>query len=261
MELKPYYVSKDFRRYAHQEFPNEYNAFRNVFNSKFEQKTYLDQNNAAHNASVLAVGHYHRRQGGPTVLAQATTSGIRYFQGKAGDPVVTPIPEEQVTRIYYDAPYSSLVGPQGGGGRTAAWKAGHHIVETTINVLFLIAKQVERISNPSKTDMLSNFKYVCKNTASKLDVQDITKGELSSAPAEPKNKKRKRSPGDRSQRIKQEEIEKDDVASIGSASRPSDSSGQHPSPMSYRLASSTPQAPSLVSLRNLHFRIMLTEYA
>ncbi|KAJ4985837.1 hypothetical protein SVAN01_08635 [Stagonosporopsis vannaccii] len=67
MELKPHYVSKDFKRYAHQEFSNQYSIFRTVSKSAFKHKTHLDTDSAARNANVIAVGHYHRWRGGPPV--------------------------------------------------------------------------------------------------------------------------------------------------------------------------------------------------
>lgn len=59
--------------------------------------------------------------------------------------VCAPIPEQHVSRIYYAAPYNIVLGAQEGGSRTAGRKAGHYFVETIINVLFLLAGQVEQL--------------------------------------------------------------------------------------------------------------------
>lgn len=210
MEPREYYTLKDSKRYARKEFPNEFGIFRDIYTGKFETKTYLDENNAAHGVNVLFVGHYHIRKGGPPVWAQATATGVRYFQGRPTEEVCTLIPEEQVSRIYYSTLYSSMIGPQQGRGRTAGRKAGQHLVETIVNVLFLLTSRLKLINNPNKTNMLSNFKFACLNAVRVGEVEPsiaIPRSDLAPAHGLDKqqNRKRKRAPNDHSQRIKQED--------------------------------------------------------
>lgn len=251
MEPKDHYTPRDFKSYARKEFSDEFSTFREIYTCSFEHKTYLDENNAAHSVDVLPVGHYHRRQGGPPVWAQATSTGVRYYQGKGAESVITPIPEEHVTRIYYSAPYSSIIGPQEGRGRTASRKAGHYFVETIINVLFLLTGRLEKVSNSGKTDMLSNFRYVCLKTVpesngpERIPLAASEPHELPPAPdvTEREHKKRKR--------IKQEEDADEDAArDPTNGSGPGQRSMQHlssHSQMPHRLASSTPHTSLLVS--------------
>ncbi|KAF9694690.1 hypothetical protein EKO04_007295 [Ascochyta lentis] len=265
MEPKDNDTAKNFRRYARKEFPDEFARFRNFYRCDFEEKTYLDENHAAHNVSVLLVGHYHTRKAGPPVWAQATSTCVRYYQGKAGAPVCTPIPEEHVTRIYYSAPYSTMVGAQTGRSRPTDRKAEHYFAETIVNVFFLFAGRLEQVSNPGKTDMLSNFRYACMNTTTKPDIQELVNSTVLQQP-EPlpaddavkrESKKRKRSSHDHGQRIKQE----DDIDIVAGnptyhpdpPSQSQDRLVQHlssHSPTPYSVARDTPQISLLDQLRN-----------
>lgn len=227
MEPKEHYTSKDFKRYARKEFPNEYAVFRELYLCNFENKTYFDINQAAHNLSVLLVGQYCTRQGGPAVWAQATATCVRYFSGKDTGTVCTLIPEKNLGRIYYSAPYSSIGDVQENRSGSASRKAGTCFVETIINVLFLLTGQLEQVSNPSKIDMLSNFRYVCMNAKPRSGYQDS----LPSADAqdrkllpahEPvervqKKIKRERVSSYHGQRIKQEE-HNNDIGLLGDIS-------------------------------------------
>jgi hypothetical protein len=56
MEPREHYTYKDFKRYAREEFANEFRAFCIAYISTFERKTYFDDNNAARDIDVLLVG-------------------------------------------------------------------------------------------------------------------------------------------------------------------------------------------------------------
>ncbi|KZM24025.1 uncharacterized protein EKO05_0009329 [Ascochyta rabiei] len=265
MEPKDHYTAKHFRRYARKEFPDQYALFRDLYMYNFENKTYVDKNHAAHDVSVLLVGHYRARKGGPPVWAQATETCVKYYQGKMGDILCTPIPEEHVTRIYYFATYSSVVGTQVAKSRVAGRRAEHYFAETIFSVLFLLTGRLEQVSNPGKTDMLSNFKYVCMSTMPKPKVQELVSPTVVQRPAlhqahdtvERENRKRKRSTHDHGQRIKKE----DDASTAAeySTNRPGPSSPswtrrvQHSSsqsPLPYRLSRHASRESLLVQPRD-----------
>jgi hypothetical protein len=217
MEPREQYTSKDFKRYARKEFANDFTAFRNADICMFERKTYFDEHNAAHDIDVLLVGHYYKRDGGPAVWAQATVTGVRYFSGKAREKCCFLIPEMHVSRIYFDQPYNSIIGTSEEKSRISGRKPEHFVVETVINVLFLLTGRLEQVSNPYKTDMLGNFRYVCKVAASKANSQDTVPAiatdptqqdeELQEVSIQRVRKKRKRAASrDRSPSIKQEEV-------------------------------------------------------
>lgn len=128
MEPREHYTSKDFKRYARKEFATEFTAFRNAYICMFERKTYFDDNNAAHDIDVLLVGHYHRREVGPAVWAQATATGVRYYSGKALEKRCYLIPEMHVSHIYFDPPYSFIIGTLDEKSRMSGRKPGHFVV-------------------------------------------------------------------------------------------------------------------------------------
>lgn len=255
MEPREHYTTKDFKRYARKEFAADFTAFRNAYICMFERKTCFNDNNAAHDIDVLLVGHYHRREGGPAVWAQATATGVRYYSCRTREKWCYVIPEMQVSRIYFDQPYNCIIGTPEQTSRMSGRKPGHFVVETVINVLFLLTGRLEQVSNPYKTDMLGNFRHVCKLAASMATSQDavatVATGptqqdeEVQEVSIQRVRKKRKRASRDRSPSIKQEESGTD------IDDRPSQT--QHgvihhtPShtPMPYRLASNTPR-PSLL---------------
>lgn len=245
---KAQYTAKDFKRYARKDFSEQFAIFQDIYRCHLEDKTYLDENHTVHGIKALLVGHYHKRQGGPQVWAQATSTGIRYFSGKPIESVVVPIPKQHVSRIYYGTPYNAVLVAQEGGSRPAGRKAGHYFVETIINILFLLAGQIEQVSNPGRTDMLGNFRYVCMNCVPKTEVQevlDIPTYRRSEIPLpqnaleriEQENKKRKRASEDDGQRIKREQNSDED--------RFVQHASPH-SPMPYRFASGTPQTSLFV---------------
>lgn len=255
MEPKQHYTLKDFKRFAHKEFPDGFNTFRRVYTCNFENKTYLDAHNAAHCVSVLLVGNYHTRQRGPVVWAQATSTGMQYFKGNPRDSIITPIAEGPVNRIYYNLPYSKVVGQQEGRSRTPGRKAGHQIVETVINVLFLLAKRLERVENPDKTDMLSNFRFVCLSCGTEPEVQggaytaEVQQTGLPGTQTNRAHKKRKRSSDEYSHGIKQEEVA-DNETSVSERLRtqvPTVHCVPSPSLLQYEPASVTPQMSLSVS--------------
>lgn len=269
MDPKEFYTSKDFKRYARKEFPTDYALFRERYVCTFEAKTHLDANHAAHNINALLVGSYHVRQGGPLVWAQATAIGIRYFSGKETDAICMPISEKHVNRIYYSSPYSPTFETQDGRSRTAGREAVQYFAETIINVLFLLTGRLQRVGNPGKTDMLSNFRYVCVNVKPVLPCREDG---LSAVPRQPEvsptddsvervRKKRKRSFDEHGQRIKEEEDESKIVAHIDNTTHSTDltrpsqalplrNSRPH-SPTPHWLESQSTQMALLVSLANL----------
>ena len=136
-------------------------------------------------------------------------------------------------------------------------KPGHFIVETVINVLFLLTGRLEQVSNPYRTDMLGNFRHVCKVIASTKNSQGIV-FTVATAPAQQDEelqdvsiqrvrKKRKRASRDRSPSIKQENGGTDIE---DQSSRTQYGVVQHTpshSPTAYRPASTTPRPCLLVS--------------
>ncbi|KAJ4355337.1 hypothetical protein N0V95_003012 [Ascochyta clinopodiicola] len=213
MGPKDHYTGKHFKRYARKQFPGQYALFQDLYMCNFENKTYVDANHAAHDVSMLPVGRYRARKNGPPVWAQATGACVKYYRGKAGGVLCIPIPEEHVTRIYCSSAYSSVVGTPIGRSRGVGKKAEHYFAETIVNVFFLLTGRLEQVNNPGKTDMLSNFTYVCMSTMSKPEVQElfspanIQRSVPNSANdiVERENKRRKRSTHDHGQRIKQED--------------------------------------------------------
>jgi hypothetical protein len=257
MEPREHYTSKDFKRYARKEFANDFTAFRNTYICVFERKTCFDENNAAHDIDALLVDHYHRREVGPAAWVQATATGVRYYSGKGSEKRCYLIPGMHVSRIYFDQPYSSIIGTLEEKGRMSGRKPGHFVVETIINVLLLLTGRLEQVSNPYKTDMLGNFRHVCKVAASKAEPQDTILAvaiepaqqdeEPQEVPIQRVRKKRKRVSRDRSPSIKQEEggADIDDQTS-----HTQHGVVQHTpthSPTAYRHANSTPRPSLLVS--------------
>ncbi|KAJ4985836.1 hypothetical protein SVAN01_08634 [Stagonosporopsis vannaccii] len=111
-----------------------------------------------------------------------------------------------------------------------------------LDVRFLLAEQLERVSNPGKTNMPSKFRYVCQNPLSRPEVQPIA---LASTVRRLSTRtKTQATSGDHNRYIKQEDIEEYDTASVGSTSESSKLPAEElstPSPMPNRLASSTAQ--------------------
>ena len=267
MEPKEHYTSKDFKRYARKEFANGFTAFRNTYICTFERKTYFDDNNAAHDIDVLLVGHYYRRDAGPAVWAHAAATGVRYFSGKAAEQRCYLIPEMHVSRIYFDQPYSSIVGTLKEKSQMSGRKPGHFIVETVINVLFLLTGRLEQVSNPYRTDMLGNFRHVCKVVASTKNFQGIV-STVATAPAQQDEevpevsikrvrKKRKRASRDRSLSIKQEKGGTDIEDQSSQTQNGVVQYTPSHSPMAYRPASTTPR-PSLLVSQHVVFLLVLT---
>jgi hypothetical protein len=249
MEPQEAYILKDFKRYARNHFPTEFASFRDLHAYQFEKRTYLDENSAVHEMSMLLVGQYHRRHSGPQVWAHSTGSCVRYYQGKTLEDVCTLIPEEHTTRIYYCAPYSFMIGSEEGRGGTAGRKAGQFVVETVIDFLFLLTGRLKRFSNTREIDMLSNFKYACMNSKPKRDVRETdhthtlqqTERHSACEMVEQKTRKRKRTSENGTQQIKEEEDDGTDVTFSQSAptGRP-DTVSQFQTGHAHQLPSSSP---------------------
>lgn len=191
------------------------------------------------------------------VWAQATATYVRYFRSKLDDSIISPIAEGAVNRVYYNMPYSAIIGRQEGRSATSGRKAGHRIVETIINVLFLLANQVEIVNNPEKIDMLSNFRLVCKSCEPAPEVRGIAstafdQGVILETEIERTTKKRKRASNGQGhdERIKPEDDLNDEVAA---PPKPQlrDRTIECPSsnsPLPYRPGSKSPQASLVVSI-------------
>jgi hypothetical protein len=161
MNPKKRYVLQDFKQYAHKHFPSEFALVADPNRYEFSFKTFLDANNGAHEVVMLFVGHYHKRSGGPPVWACTTSSSTQYYHGLVTESACALIPEDQSTRVYYDAPYSLMYGSQQGKGMTAGRKAGRTVVETFISFLFLLGGHLKVVNNAERSDMLMNFKFAC----------------------------------------------------------------------------------------------------
>jgi hypothetical protein len=183
MNPKKRYVLQDFVQHAQKRFPREFAGVVDSSGYDFTRRTFLDANNAVREVVVLLVGHYHKRHGGPSVWARATDSSIQYFQGSPSDDAGTLIPEDQKTRVYYDAPYSNMAGSQDEKGMTVGRRAGQIVVETFITFLFLWTGYIKEVNNSERSDLLTNFEYACTKMQSvqnwpdalKLPVQQISK--------------------------------------------------------------------------------------
>jgi hypothetical protein len=183
MNPKKRYVLQDFVQHAQKRFPREFAGVVDSSGYDFTRRTFLDANNAVREVVVLLVGHYHKRQGGPSVWARATGSSIQYFHGSPSDDAGILIPEDQKTRVYYDAPYSNMAGSQDGKGMTVGRRAGQIVVETFIDFLFLWTGYIKEVNNSERSDLLTNFEYACTKMQSvqnwpdalKLPVQQISK--------------------------------------------------------------------------------------
>jgi hypothetical protein len=187
MNPKKRYVLQDFVQHAQKRFPREFAGVVDSSGYDFTRRTFLDANNAVREVVVLLVGHYHKRHGGPSVWARATGSSIQYF------------PEDQKTRVYYDAPYSSMAGSQDGKGMTVGRRAGQIVVETFINFLFLWTGYIKEVNNSERSDLLTNFEYACTKMQSVQSWPDALKLPVEPRQATPRpftdqqiSKKRKR---------------------------------------------------------------------
>jgi hypothetical protein len=175
MNPKKRYVLQDFVQHAQKRFPREFAGVVDSSGYDFTRRTFLDANNAVREVVVLLVGHYHKRHGGPSVWARATGSSIQYFQGSPSDDAGTLIPEDQKTRVYYDAPYSNMAGSQDGKGMTVGRRAGQIVVETFINFLFLWTGYIKEVNNSERSDLLTNFEYACTKMQSVQNWPDALK--------------------------------------------------------------------------------------
>ncbi|KAH6614290.1 hypothetical protein C7974DRAFT_418008 [Boeremia exigua] len=247
MEPKEQYTLSDFKRFGRKEFPIEFKYFQTTYAASFQKRTYLDENNAVHSVNALLVGNYHKQQG-PSVWAEATTTGVRYFFGNADDLVTTVITEKNVNRIYYAAPYNRWVGSQKGRRSSLGKKAGRHIVEKSLTCYFCWL-----------VGSTNNFKYVCTNSASLPEDQEIAQSAVfhqarhPSVQTEHNNKKRKSSLNDHNQRIKQEDADTDGIVDVDHMPQSRDFSVQHSSshpPMPHRPTESPYQTPYHDQLRN-----------
>ncbi|KAF3003441.1 hypothetical protein E8E13_002190 [Curvularia kusanoi] len=185
MEVKEHYTLRDFERYAREEFPSEFAALRNTFTCVFERKTYFDENNAVHDIEALLVGTYNTRQSATAVWAQASDTGVRYYSGRSTETICYVVSEMQISRVYFQEPYSSITGNQREKSRTMGRKPGHLVAETVINAMFLLTGRLDKVSNPYKSDMLSNFQRFCKMIASKDNAQETAMVDSTRHPEDP----------------------------------------------------------------------------
>jgi hypothetical protein len=86
---------------------------------------------------MLLIDHYWRKSGGPPVWTHATGAYVRYCSGE-GTQVTPLIQDIHTSKIYYDQPFSYVMGTRDfGEGMTAERKAERAVVESVVNFVFL----------------------------------------------------------------------------------------------------------------------------
>jgi hypothetical protein len=163
MAPKEQYTLDDFTQYGQTHFPVAFAAISNTHAYNFEKKTYVNKNQEPHQVDMLLVGFYHKRAGGPSVWAYAMGSATYLFSGNRSEEVLTLIPEEHKSRVYYDGQFGLMAGGQDTRGMTPTRKLGQTVVETVVNFLYLLTGRLNYVVNVQKTDMLGNLKFASMN--------------------------------------------------------------------------------------------------
>jgi hypothetical protein len=170
LKPKETYVLRGFTKHADTSFPDDFAAFMALAGVQSSTKTYVDENQAAHQIDMLLVGHYWVKCGSPSAWACATGTTVHYFYGNLLETVCKPVLEHYRWRIYVESPFSTVTATPYDMHGAAAWQeartAGVHISEPVINYLFLHTGCLERVQNHENIDMLGNFKYACAAVAS-----------------------------------------------------------------------------------------------
>jgi hypothetical protein len=170
LKPKETYVLRGFTKHADTSFPDDFAAFMALAGVQSSTKTYVDENQAAHQIDMLLVGHYWVKCGSPSAWACATGTTVHYFYGNLLETVCKPVLEHYRWRIYVESPFSTVTATPYDMHGAAAWQeartAGVHISESVINYLFLHTGCLERVQNHENIDMLGNFKYACAAVAS-----------------------------------------------------------------------------------------------
>ncbi|KAF1943064.1 hypothetical protein EJ02DRAFT_321962, partial [Clathrospora elynae] len=164
--LRKQYVLGDFAKYAAEKFANQFAAIADLGIYDFADKSYMDDNQKTQRVHMLLIGHYHRTSGGPSVWAHATGTYIRYYSG-AGIEVTPLVQDIHTSRVYYDPPFSLMGGAQNssntGRGMNDDRKRERAVVESAINVIFLMTGRLMRTMDLENPDLLRNFRTACKN--------------------------------------------------------------------------------------------------
>ncbi|KAF1943065.1 hypothetical protein EJ02DRAFT_153133 [Clathrospora elynae] len=168
MAPRKQYNLDDFTRYGQTYFPDAFAIISDISAYKFDKKTYVNESQEPHQVEMLKVGFYHRRAGGPSVWAYTTGSAMYYFWGNRSEEVLSLVPEENRSRIYYDGQFGTMAGRQDTKGITPTRKLGQVIVETVVNFLYLLTGQLDFVFNTQNTDMLGNLKHASMNLKANL---------------------------------------------------------------------------------------------
>jgi hypothetical protein len=151
-----------------------------------EQRMIVDENDRAHEVTLLHLGRYFFRENGPQAWAQALTPGITYYSGQSYR-VCKLILQQHLAKIYYDYPFDRLFNME---GKNTYYRTDRYepilairdsVIETVIVFAFLYTGRLYLIDTFKSADMLSNFKIACANfhkNAVKLEAESPI-GELS----------------------------------------------------------------------------------
>jgi hypothetical protein len=111
--LQERYTRDNFVKYARSHLTDEYVTISALNLFRFEQRTYMDENQQPLEAMLLYVGRwFYSKSGGSQTWALATPSGIEYYSGKH-ESMCKPVQNLHLTRIYHDYPFDRMFVTQG----------------------------------------------------------------------------------------------------------------------------------------------------
>ena len=167
MAPKKHYGIKDFLQHAEKNLGDEFSTIADTTRYGFEEKVFFVENERAQQVDMVRIGHYYHRSGGQTIWAHSTGNSISYYRGDSSE-VTLLVDKYEKSRIYYDPPFSTMVGPEETSQtRTVVHRTRQRqrfVVETMVDFAYLLTGRLERVKRRIDTDMLSNLSVACDNT-------------------------------------------------------------------------------------------------
>ena len=175
MSHKKIYTSEDIRENAQLSFPDQFLLIANTAAYTFEKISYTNGERVDRQADMLSIGHYYKKEVGPTVWAHTQGSYIKYYFGKSSE-VCAPVPDAHKTRIYYDEPFKFMGSTQGCAdsrrNMTVGRKYEQTAFETVVHFVSLLTRRIMLVSNDAGIDLLANLQFAGMNLAHKLHAKD-----------------------------------------------------------------------------------------
>jgi len=174
MSYKKIYTLEDIRETAQLSFPDQFLLIANTAVYTFEKISYTNGDRVGRQADMLSIGHYYKKEVGPTVWAHTQGSCIKYYFGKPSE-VCVPVPEAHKTCIYYHEPFKFMGSTQGctdsRRSMTVGRKYEQTAFETVVHFVFLLTRRIILVSNDAGTDLLANLQFASMNLEHKLNAK------------------------------------------------------------------------------------------